>query len=314
MDYAFSGDGTLVYIPAKLVESTLVWVNRQGKAEPLTDIPRAFSFPRLSPDGRRVAVTIGEPLRGNIWIYDIARATLTPLTFEGNNGIPVWTLDGKRLAFASYRAGSRNLFWMQADGTGEVEQLSTSVERQAPWSWSPDGLLAYTQTTDGVASDIWVLPLDGERKPREFLATPFFERAPMFSPDGRWMALNSDRSGQFEVYVTSYPGPGGMVQISINGGIAPRWAPNGKELFYRNQDKMMAVSIQTEPTFEAGTPRLLFEGATVRRGIGRTGRNSYDVDSEGRFLMSREEEQAPGQINVVLNWFEELTRLVPVDN
>ena len=315
MDYAFSGDGTLVYIPARSVVSTLVWVDRQGKSQPLTDIHRAFNSPQLSPDGRYVAVTILTANRDNIWIYDIARGTLTPLTFEGGNIAPVWAPDGKRLAFTSDRAGSPNLFWMQADGTGEVEQLSTSLERQIPSSWSPDGVLAYSQTTGGVEGDIWVLPLKGERKPGPFLATQFIERNPMFSPDGRWIAFQSTRSGRFEVYVAPYPGLGGMVQISTDGGGAPLWSPNGKELFYRkqNEDKMMAVSIQTEPTFEAGTPRLLFEGAyAVGFGIGVTGR-AHDIDSQGRFLMMKEEEQTAAQINVILNWFEELKRLVPTE-
>ena len=200
---------------------------------------------------------------------------------------------------------------MQADGTGEVEQLSTSLERQVPFSWSPDGLLVYRQNTGGVAGDIWILPLKGERKPREFLVTQFFKDEPMFSPDGRWMAFISNRSGQFEVYVKPYPGPGGMMQISTEGGTDPHWSPNGKELFYRNQDKMMAVSIQTEPTFKAGTPKLLFEGGAYAI---RGGRSEYDVDSEGRFLMMKEEEQTAAQINVVLNWFEELRRLVATDN
>ncbi len=198
---------------------------------------------------------------------------------------------------------------MQADGTGEVEQLTTNLERQIPLSWSLDGVLAYQQTTGGVDGDIWVLPLDGEHEPRPFLATQFFEVSPMFSPDGRWIAFSSNRSGQREVYVTPYPGPGGMVQISIDGGDSPVWAPDGQELFYRNQDKMMAVSIQTEPTFKAGTPRLLFEGGNARGPGGRV----FDVNSEGRFLMMKDEEQTANQINVVLNWFEELKRLVPTD-
>ena len=310
MDYAFSGDGTLVYIPARSLASTLVWVDRQGNNQPLTDIQRAFNAPQLSPDGRRVAVEIGNTTAANIWIYDIARGTLTPLTFDGVNISPVWAPDGTRLAFTSDRAGSPNLFWMQADGTGEVEQLSTSSERPVPFSWSPDGILAYYQSIGGVGGDIWVLPLDGKRKPREFLATQFFEVTPMFSPDDRWIAFQSNRSGQMEVYVTPYPGPGGMMQISTDGGINPHWSPNGKELFYRIQDKMMAVSIQTEPTFKAETPRLLFEGGAYARGVGR---GRYDVDSQGRFLMMKAEQQTAGQINVVLNWFEELKRLVPTE-
>ncbi len=308
VDYSFSDDGTLVYIPARSTENTLVWVDRQGRYQPLTEMQRAFDSPRLSPDGRRVAVTIGTATRGNIWIYD--RGTLTPLTFEGFNTSPVWTPDGKRVTFASNRVGPWNVFWKLWDGTGEAEQLFPSPEDQIPSSWSPDGVLAYTHGT-GLGRDVWVLPLEGERRPREFFATQFLDRNPVFSPDGRWMALISIRSGQTEIYVKSYPGPGRVVQISTDGGNEPRWAPDGRELFFRNGDKMMAVSVQTEPTFEAGPPRLLFERAYAQNHVGSL--SNYDVDSEGRFLMIKEGEAGQAQINVVLNWFEELKRLVPPD-
>ena len=219
VDYAFSDDGTLVYVPAQSdAKRTLVWVDRQGKTQPLTEIQRAFLRPRLSPDGRRVAVTIGTANQANIWIYDIARGTLTPLTFDGHSRFPVWAPDGKRLAFASDRTGFLNLFWMPADGTGEAQQLSTSLERQTPASWSPDGVLVYTQSTRGTDGDIWVLSLDGEWEPRQFYATQFFELHPMLSPDGRWIAFVSAQSGQNEVYLKPYPGPGGMIQISTDGG------------------------------------------------------------------------------------------------
>jgi len=308
VDYSFSDDGTLVYIPARSTENTLVWVDRQGRYQPLTEMQRAFDSPRLSPDGRRVAVTIGTATRGNIWIYD--RGTLTPLTFEGFNTSPVWTPDGKRVTFASNRVGPWNVFWKLWDGTGEAEQLFPSPEDQIPSSWSPDGVLAYTHGT-GLGRDVWVLPLEGERRPREFFATQFLDRNPVFSPDGRWMALISIRSGQTEIYVKPYPGPGGVVQISTDGGNEPRWAPDGRELFYRKGDKMMAVSIQTEPNFEAGPPRLLFERAYAQNHVGSL--SNYDVDSEGRFLMIKEGEAGQAQIKVVLNWFEELKRLVPPD-
>ena len=310
VDYSFSGDGTLVYVPARsAVESTLVWVDRQGEAQPVTEIRRDFHSPRLSPDGRRVAVTIGIP-RGNIWIYDTARETLTLLTFEGFNHIPVWALDGKRLIFNSSRRGPRNIFWMLADGTGEAEQLSTGLENQIPSSWSPDGVLAYIQGV-GADWDIWVLPLEGEQKPRKFIDNRFVQRHPQFSPDGRWMAFSSSRSGQHQVYVTPYPGPGSLVQISTDGGTEPVWARNGPELFYRSKDKMMSVSIETNPTFEASSPKLLFEGAYLQGYLPVW--SNYDVDSEGRFLMVKEGEQGPRQVHVVLNWFEELKRLVPTD-
>ena len=160
------------------------------------------------------------------------------------------------------------------------------------------------------------MPLEGERKPSPFLQTPFSEAEPKFSPDGRWLAYVSDESGRREVYVQPFPGPGGKWQISTEGGTEPVWAGNG-ELFYRNEsgDKMMVVDITTEPTFRAGNPRLLFEGF-YQGGIGGN-RAFYDVTPDGqRFLMVKagEQETEAMQINVVLNWFEELKRLVPTDN
>jgi Tol biopolymer transport system component len=160
--------------------------------------------------------------------------------------------------------------------------------------------------------DIWVVPLQGERKPSPFLQTPFTEGAPMFSPDGRWIAYSSNESGQVEIYVQPFPGPGGKWLISIGGGAAPVWARNGRELFYRNGNKMMAVDIQTQPAFKAGNPRMLFD----RPGYAIGGpRADYDVSPDGqRFLMIKEselQETALTQINIVLNWFEELNRRVP---
>jgi hypothetical protein len=177
-----------------------------------------------------------------------------------------------------------------------------------PTSWSPDGqTLAFHQATGG--HDIWMLPLNGEAT--SFLATSFSELSAVFSPDGRWLAYVSEESGRSEVYVQAYPGPGGKWSISIEGGDEPMWSPNGTELFYRQGNKMMAVSVKTVPTFTAGKPTLLFERKYV---TGLKQPSNYDVSLDGqRFLMMKEEGRGP-QINVVLNWFEELKRLVPTDN
>ncbi len=159
--------------------------------------------------------------------------------------------------------------------------------------------------------DIWILPLEGERKPQPFLQTPFSEREPKFSPDGRWLAYASDESGQSEVYVRPFPkAEEGKSQISTEGGTEPVWVGNG-ELFYRNGDQMMAVDMTTEPTFGASTPRLLFEGVYIRS---QGGSAFYDVTPDGqRFVMVQAQETESTQINVVLNWFEELKRLVPTN-
>jgi Tol biopolymer transport system component len=216
-----------------------------------------------------------------------------------------------RIAFQSNREGSMNLFWQLADGGGGVERLTTSQSRQAPSSWSQDGqLLAFVDGTPATGVDIWVLRLV-DRKAQPFLQTPFNEAAPRFSPDGRWLAYTSNESGLYEIYVQPYPGPGGKWQISTGGGTEPVWNPNGREVFFRNGDKMMAVDIATHSGFAAGNPRMLFEGPY--QATSATSPN-YDVSPDGqRFLMLKpiEQEHAPTQINVVLNWFEELKQKVP---
>ena len=307
--YSFSATGSLVYVGGG-IESTqrrLVWVTRGGTEQLLAAPPRAYGRPRLSPDGRRVAVENG----GRVWLYDLSRDTLTPFTFEGAS-FPVWTPDGKRIAFQSSKEGPLNLFWQPADGSGGLERLTTSEYIDTPLSWSPDGqLLAFSETTSTSTRDIWVLRLS-DRKLQSFLRTPFDEVSPAFSPDGHWLAYVSNEFGQNEIYVQPYPGPGGKRQISTEGGTEPVWNPNGRELFYRSGDRMMSVEIATQPTFSAGRPRVLFEGNRYLSDSILV--RYYDVSPDGqRFLMIRtnEPEPAPTQINVVLNWFEELQRRVP---
>jgi len=309
--YSFSATGSLVYVPGGVQgnQSRLVWVNRNGAEQPVAVPARDYQSPRLSPDGRRVAVAT----EGHIWQYDLARETLTRLTIEGNlNNRPAWTPDGKRIAFASNKDGPQNLYWQQTDGSGGLERLTTSDNTQTPNSWSPDGkLLAFLEFNPTTGLDIWVLRME-DRKAQPFLRTPFNEGGPRFSPDGRWLAYISDESGKFEVYVQRYPGPGGKYQVSTEGGTEPVWNPNGRELFFRSSDKMMAVDIATQSGFTAGKPHVLFEG---RYQTSPLTASNYDVSPDGqRFLMLKPIEQAqaaPTQINVVLNWFEELKQKVP---
>jgi serine/threonine-protein kinase len=314
--YCFSATGSLVYVPGGVqsAQFRMVWVSRNGPEQPLAVPAHAYQFPRLSPDGRRVAVGITEQ-ETQTWLYDLSRDTLTRLTFQGNlNNRPVWTPDGKRIAFQSNNEGPLNIFWQRADGSGGLERLTTSEYTHAPHSWSPDGqLLAFIEVNPTTGNDIWVLRLgDPARDAQPFLRTPFNESVPRFSPDGHWLAYISDESGRYEIYVQPYPGPGGKWQISTEGGTEPVWNPTGRELFYRSGDKMMAVYIATQPGFAAGKPRMLFEGPYLPTPL--TAAN-YDVSLDGqRFLMLKPSEQvqaAPTQINVVLNWFEELKRRVP---
>jgi eukaryotic-like serine/threonine-protein kinase len=312
--YSISATGALVYIhgDAQAAQNRLVWVNRNGAEQAIAAPARPYVFPRLSPDGRRLAVTLqGQEVQ--LWLYDLSRETLTRFAFEGNmNSNPVWTPDGKRIAFNSNKEGPMNLFWQLADGSGGLERLTTSEYLRFPMSWSPNGqVLAFVEVTPTTGYDLWTLGL-GDRKAQPFLRTQFNESVPQFSPDGRWLAYISNETGRWEIYVQPYPNSGGKWQISTEGGTEPVWNRNGRELFYRNGDKMMAVDIAAQPSFTAGKPHMLFEGHYVPP-PGTT--PNYDVSPDGqRFLMIKPSEAgdaAPTQINVVLNWFEELKRLAP---
>jgi eukaryotic-like serine/threonine-protein kinase len=314
VQYSLSATGSLVYVPGNIQadQRKLVWVTRNGAEQPIAAPARAYRIPRLSPDGRRVIVAIDDE-GAQTWLYDFSRETLIRLTFGGTvNQAPVWSPDGKRLVFQSNREGSLSLFSQLADGSGGLERLTTSESSPAANSWSSDGqLLAFVDVDPTSGWAIWVLRLS-DRKAQPFLQAAFNGNAPRFSPDGHWLAYASDETGHFEVYVQPYPGPGGKWQISADGGMEPMWNPNGRELFYRSGRKMMAVEIATQPGFTAGKPRVLFEGDYVPTPLQFP---NYDVSPDGqRFLMLKPSEQeaaAPTQINVVLNWFEELKQRVP---
>jgi serine/threonine-protein kinase len=313
--FGFSSDGTLVYVPGNVESGAprgLVWVNRAGAEQPLAVPPRAYDFPQLSPDGQRVAVEIGP----QIWLLDLMRDTLTRFTFDGpTNETPVWTPDGKRIVFTSSKEGPRNLFWQLADGSGGLERLTTSEQLHIAKSFSPDGqLLVFHESAAGLARNISVLRLS-DRKAEPFLGTRFNEGGARFSPDGRWLAYVSDESGRPEIYVQPYPGPGGKWQVSTDGGTEPAWNRNGRELFYRSGNKMMAVETMASPSFSAGKPRVLFEGEYVLTEYPQLG-SDYDVSADGqRFLMVKVPARTVSneQINVVLNWLEELKRRVPTN-
>jgi Tol biopolymer transport system component len=299
-------------VDASPTHRRLVWVSRSGAEEPLAAPVREYDWPRISPDGGRVAVEIA----AQTWVYDIDREALTRLTFEGTqNDSPAWTPDGERISFRSNREGAPNIYWQMADGSGRAERLSTGQQTQVPGGWSSDGqLLTFQEATAATGRDIWVLRLS-DRSAAPFLQTRAIEGAPRLSPDGRWLAYVSDESGRPEVYVQPYPGPGGKWQISTDGGTEPVWNPAGPELFYRSGASMMVVSVATEGGFAAGRPAVLFAREYVNSQFPLTA-VAYDVSPDGqRFLVVKEEPTgaAPPHINVVVNWFEELTRLVPAE-
>jgi serine/threonine-protein kinase len=334
--YSVSGTGSLAYVsgtPQAAGESTLVWVSRDGTEQVLGAPARTYNQPRLSPDGRRIAVdVIAGPQAMQVWLYDVARDTLTPFTFEGLNRHATWTLDGKRIVFMSNREGVTQLYWQLVDGSGGSERLTnnapiaTADVLDVPYSWSRDGeLLTFVKVDPTKGAEFWMLDVAtpsaspeqrhvAQRLPLE-VSSP--DGGPQFSPDGRWLAYASDdESGQRQVYVQPYPGPGGKWQISTDGGNEPLWNPNGRELFYRRGDEMMVVDISAEAGITAGKPQSLFAGRYAKTLPGWV-RPNYDVSPDGQqFLMLKltEQEEAPlTQINIVLNWSEELKRLVPTE-
>jgi len=310
-DYSLSSNGTLVYVPgsSRTAPVHLEWVTRDGAESPLPAAPHVYVLPKISPDGKRIAIGITEK-DTQLYIYDIARDTLNRFTFQGsNNLVPLWTPDGRRIAYISNSSGPRNIFWQLADGSGGFERLNTSPNLSIPGSWSPDGkVLAYAIIAPQTGYDIWTLT-PSDHKTQIFLQTKANESAPQFSPDGHWLAYASEESGRFEIYVVPYPGPGGKWQISSDGGREPLWNRNGRELFFRNGNKMMAAPIDTQHGFSAGTPKMLFQGQYVTLANSTP---NYDVTADGqKFLMLKSTVQ-PTQINVVVNWFEELKQKVPV--
>ena len=310
--FALSDNGTLVYVPGGAGERRLVWVDRDGQATPLPQEPSRYQSVRLSPDGTRVVFDIADRGGRDIWVDEIDRGTRTRLTDGGTSFNPIWTPDGRHITFSFGRAkNGGDLYRIPVDRSGLQEPLLTGTTPKSPSSWSPDGRsLAFYGSNPSL--DIGVLADKDDAAPVDLLATPYHERTPMFSPDGHWLAYVSSQTGSGEVYLQPYPGPGSKTLISTGGGFEPLWSSDGRELFYRqgNGERMIAVAVETHPQLKVGKPRLLFEGPYfARRGGFPT---SYDVSPDGRFLMIRSDpDSTPTHFNVILNWFEELQRLVP---
>jgi serine/threonine-protein kinase len=315
-DFDVSREGTLVYIRGGGASAarTLVWVDRLGREEPLKVPARAYTYPRISPDGRSVAIDVRDQ-DNDVWIWDFGRETLTRFTSDpGMDRIPVWSPDGKTLMFSSEREGVANLFRQAASGTGQIEQLTSSDAELITSSISPDGsrLVYWVNSTQ----DLMVVPLNGDHHPQPLVQTRFVERNGEVSPDGRWLAYESDESGQLEVYVRPFPDASAeRRQVSNSGGTRPSWTPTSRELFYLAPDgALMSVPVGTGPTWSARNPTRLFNGPYFSGSAANTGR-TYDVSRDGlRFLMIKPigpSAMAQSTIVVIQNWQEELKRLVP---
>ena len=303
--YACSRTGALAYVLADEEEDlrTLAWADRKGGVERLAVTRGAFSYPRLAPDGRRLAVVIhSQEGQANLWILDIVSGAFTRLTSEANSILPVWTTDSLRVTFASDREGQWNLFWMPADGSGPAELLHRSEDPELPNSWSSDGsMLAFTRVAPETGPDIWTLSMAEGRETRPFLHTRSAEWGGAFSPDGRRLAYTSDESGPLQVYVRPFPGPGSPYQISTAEGSEPVWGHDGRELFFRYFRGLLSTGIQTNPDFNADPPRLIVPGDYITGEIPPF--PNYDVSGDGQhFVLIPREPKPKRQIHIDLNW------------
>jgi serine/threonine protein kinase len=310
--FDISDSGALVYAEGGVTPSqkhSLVWVDQKGMEQPAVPFQSTFPWPRLSPDGQRIAYSGPD---WQIWIYDPMRGTNSRLTSDGMAIMPVWSPDGKRILFSWTNSSptNSNLFWQPYDESASMERLSTSDNYQDAGSWSPNGeTVAFVTDNRLSRQDIALLDVRS-RQVKPFLNSKYNELYPEFSPDGRWVAYTSDETGQDEVYVRPFPNSTRKYPVSSAGGTEPLWAKNGKQLFYRGDDQMWVADVRTDGGFSTSKPRLLFEkpGYVTSRPV-----RSYDISLDGqRLLMAKREEIKPTpatEMILVQNWTEELKRL-----
>jgi len=329
--YAVAQDGTLVYVASSEATGnrrSLVWVDRQGQAEPVNAPLAQYAAPRLSPDGRHVAVQVDNTNDAHVVVIDLQRGTSTRLTFGdgADDGNPIWTPDGARIVFSSSRGGNApNLYWKAWDGTGQAQRLTTSENPQTPMSWSADGELVFHELRGGGNAKIGMISLSDADQPTWIIETEFSEGSPEVSPDGRWLAYSSNESGQDEIYVRPFPNvERGKWLVSQDGGQTATWGPSGTELFFRKgyfagQQSMMVVEAETDPTFNPSTLRAVFSDARYLMATTAHAGRTFDIDPSGeRFLMITDPrfqeigDAVSAPTTVVLDWFEELNARVPV--
>jgi len=287
-----SESGTLVYQPAN-AEASLGWVDLRGQFQPIAADVQAYAFPRLSPDGRRIAMAVGTGGRSDVWIYDLASNAPMRLTSGGTvNDRPEWSPDGRRVLYRTDRDPQVSLWWQAADLSGPPEPLLSSAQHAYyEGVISPDGRYLAYQVDDGGAgqADIMYRAMAGDTAAHPVSATGFVEAQPRISPDGRWIAFVTDASGSDRVVVQPFPGPGGRVQVSVAGGSEPVWSRDGRRLFYRDGQHLIAASVTTAPTFAVTARTELFPDTYVFTGAPHA---NYDVSPDGtRFLMLKGTEE-----------------------
>jgi len=319
--FSVSENGTLVYLPGgpEHYHAGVYLLDRNGEVQPLPLPSRTYATARFSPDGRRIALSVFGA-NASIWIYELARQTVTRLTTDWDNYGAIWSRTGNSVTFPSNRGGIEGLWRMPADGNSPAELLLEAPGNATSWS-SGDRLLAYSEYSASTGDDIWVWAPDGDRRSSPLLESPFRESDGTFSPNDRWLAYVSDESGREQVYARRVSGGGERRQISVDGGHSPRWGSDGRELFYRKGSALIVVPVTMEPDLVLGKPRNLLE--TQFSDVG-----DYDVAPDGQHFVaiaSRDEESASPSatsgstsrsgaasplpaFRVIVNWFEELRR------
>jgi len=314
--FAIGDDGTLAYIPGGTGanQRRIAWADRGGKLEPIAIPAAQYNDLRISPDGSRMAVLTGSSGSGDVWVYDLARLTSTRLTFNLSNAAPVWSADGRTVFYSEIQpSGGSVLMQRPADGSRDAQSVTSVTNTAYLKAINRDGTTAifdYQMNTN--RGDIVQVAMKKDAELARLVSTPFNEYAAALSPDGQWLAYQSNESGRPEIYVRDLSQTGGRFPISTDGGEEPRWSADGRELYYRNNASLFSVPIELRPAFRAGKPHALFSGAYDLRSNSGV---SYDVDPKtGKFIMIRtaDESTLPTSIRVVLNWSEELRRAAPV--
>lgn len=309
---AFSaGNDVLSFRSGGVQKTRFVWFDRTGKELEEVAIPGVYFEPSLAPDEKHISLSAMyfQNVMSDVYTLDLLRGTFTRFTFEPEAELTsLWSPDGKYIVYSSFPEGG--IFKKLANGTGTAELLLKLSIFGIPEDWSLDGRYVSFSKLDfkTFTSDVWILPMDGSRKPFPYLETKYFENDSQIAPNGKWLAYTSDESGRSEVYVQSFPVPGNKVQISTSGGVCSKWRRDGKELFYVSPDKkIMSVTINDGPNFEPGVPKVLFQTQIAST---MESRNHYVVTSDGqRFLINTQlKEIATAPINVVVNWSASLKK------
>jgi Tol biopolymer transport system component len=301
---AVAASGTMVMAPGQSGERVLDLVDRRGGVVRLPLPAGPYNFPRFSPDGRQVAVVLGD-VESTIWLFDRGQGTLTRLTFDSGASRPTWTRDGKRIVYSRIRGLTADIRVINADGSTAADSLLTVPGMQFFQSlFTPDGRTMVVRTTSSTGRDIWRVPLDSTPTGlRPLLTSPADERGVALSPDGRWMAYVSDESGRQEVYVRAFPGMEGRRQVSLDGGLEPVWSRRGDEILYRNGPALLSATVRTSPQFEVISRQTLFTNPDYTLNAYEP---NYDLSADGQRLVMVHGIGRSGGLSITLNWFENL--------